>query len=183
MQAEKSPGKEINAIYLIPLKYGGLAVILSIILFLVLYYFGQNPLLIPPVLDFRIILYPIILVFAMREFKEKRNGGILHFWQGMSLGIQMVLIIAFLMALFILVFGSLIEPGFISEYIREMMNQVRTMNAEAVDRIGRETIDRTLEILPSTTILDLAIDYFIKSLPYGLFLTIIISLILRKKPY
>lgn len=174
--------KRIPDIYVIPLKYGGFASILAALLFMILYYFGRNPLLIPPLLDFRIILFPIILAFGIRDFKENRNQGILHFWQGMSVGLQIILIVAFLMSVFILIFGSVIEPDFVSIYIEQMTAQVQSLSDEMVESVGQEALNKTLEILPSTTIIDLSSDYFIKSLPYGLFLTIIITLILRKRP-
>ena len=170
-----------NPIFTVPFRYGTLAAVLSIILFLILYYAGKHPLLIPPFLDFRIILYPIILVFAIRDFKENRNEGILHFWQGMSVGIQAVAISSFFMAIFILIFGGLIDSAFLSEYIRLMSEQISHLDEKVIESVGKEAINKSLELLPSTHIFDLALDYFIKSLPYGLFLTIIISLILRKK--
>jgi hypothetical protein len=172
-----------NPIILIPFRYGILAAVISVILFLILYYAGNNPLLIPPFLDFRIILYPIILVFAIRDFKENRNQGILHFWQGMSIGLQAVLISSFFVSVFILIFGTWVEPDFVSEYIRLMTEQIKNLDNKVVESVGKEAIDKSLELLPTTNIFDLAIDYFIKSLPYGVFLTIIISLILRKKSF
>jgi hypothetical protein len=165
----------------VPVRYGALAGIISIILFLILYYAGQNPFMIPAFLDFRIILYPIILVFAIRDFKENKNGGTLHFWQGMSIGLLSVITGALIMALFILLFGGIFEPGLVQEYIRGMTEQIKTLDEEVIESVGREAIERSLELLPETRISDLALDYFIKSLPYGVFLTIIISLILRKK--
>ena len=172
-----------NPIFTVPFRYGTLAAVLSIILFLILYYAGRNPMLIPPFLDFRILLYPIILVFAIRDYKENRNEGMLHFWQGMSVGIQALVISSFFMAIFILIFGGLIEEDFVPEYIRLMTEQIGHLDEKVIESVGEEAIDRSLELLPTTHIFDLALDYFIKSLPYGLFLTIIISLILRKQTF
>ncbi len=174
---------KINPIHEIPIRYGIMAAIISIGLFLVLYFFGKNPLLIPAIFDYRIILFPIILVFAIRDFKENKNNGFLHFWQGMSIGLQTVLITAFLMAVFIFLFGSILDKSFVLSYIEQLTEQIQTVNEELVESIGKEAISKTLELLPTTTIFDLAIDYFLKSLPYGVFLTIIISLILRKKTF
>jgi hypothetical protein len=172
-----------NPIITVPFRYGILAATISIILFIILYFAGKNPLLIPPFLDFRIILYPIILVFAIRDFKENKNEGTLHFWQGMSVGLQAMVISSFLVAVFILIFGSFVEPRFVPEYIRLMTEQIKGLNENVVESVGKEAIDKSLELLSTTNIFDLAIDYFIKSLPYGVFLTIIISLILRKKTF
>ncbi|MBS0001402.1 MAG: DUF4199 domain-containing protein [Cyclobacteriaceae bacterium] len=170
-----------NPIFSVPLRYGFLAGIISMLLFLILHYSGKNPFLIPPLFDFRIILYPIVLVFAIRDFKENKNGGILHFWQGISVGVQTVLTGALLMAIFILFFGGLIETAMVPDYILEMTEQIKSMNEDVMNSVGSDAISRSLELLPTTDIYDLALDYFIKSLPYGVFLTIIISLILRNK--
>jgi hypothetical protein len=174
--------KHLNPIYSVTIKYGAIAAILSIALFLILYYAGRNPLLIPAFLDFRIFLFPIFLVFSIREFKENRNRGFLHFWQGFSIGVMVIGLIAGLMALFILIFGSWIEPDFVSKFIQSSIDQIESAREKITTAIGEEELTKVLEILPSTTLFDLALDYFLKSLPYGLFLTIIISLILRKKP-
>ena len=173
--------KRINPIYIVSIKYGGIASLLSIILFLILYYSGRNPLLIPAFLDFRILLFPIFLVFSIRDFKEYHNGGFLHFWQGFSIGLLVILIIAGMMSLFILILGSWIEPDFVSKFIQSSIDQIESAKEKITNAIGQEELTKVLEILPSTTLYDLALDYFLKSLPYGLFLTIIISLILRKK--
>lgn len=174
--------KNLNPIYTISIKYGSIASILSIILFLILYYSGQNPLLIPAFLDFRILLFPIFLVFGIRDYKENNNNGFLHFWQGFSIGLLVVLIIAFIMSVFIVIFGVWIEPDFVQKYIQTSIEQINLAKEKISTAIGEEKLTKVLEILPSTTLFDLALDYFLKSLPYGLFLTIIISLILRKKP-
>ena len=174
--------KKINNIYSIPLKYGLIASSLSIVLFSILFYADRNPLLIPAFLDFRIILFPIFLVFAIRDFKENCNDGYLHFWQGLSVGMQIILIIALSMSVFILVFGILVEPGFVDAFISESISNIEAMRDQVIESIGQDSLEKSLELLPTTTIVDLAIDYFIKSLPYGIFLAIIISLILRKKP-
>jgi len=87
------------------------------------------------------------------------------------------------MAIFILLFGGILDKSFVSTYVEQLTEQIQTVNEELVESIGKEAISKTIEILPTTTIFDLAIDYFLKSLPYGVFLTIIISLILRKKTF
>jgi hypothetical protein len=139
-------------------------------------------LLIPAFLDFRILLFPIFLVFSIRDFKELHNGGFLHFWQGFSIGLMVIILIALLMSLFILIFGSWVEPDFVINFIQSSIDQIESAKEKITNAIGEEELAKVLDILPSTTLFDLALDYFLKSLPYGLFLTIIISLILRKKP-
>ena len=165
----------------ISLKYGIMGAILSMVLFLILYYSGKHPALIPALFDFRIILFPIVLVFSIRDFKLNFNEGILHFWQGMSIGLLDILIFSLLMMFFIMVFGGLLETEYVHEYISGMQQQILTDAEIFSNSVGKDAYTKTLEILPSTTIFDLALDYFLKSWPLGLFLIIIISLILRKK--
>lgn len=174
--------KKLNPIFKVSFKFGIIGSLFTILLFLILYYFGQHPLLIPAILDFRIILFPIILVFSIRAFKEQYNNGILHFWQGMSVGLTCIVFISLSMLLFILLFGEMIEKSFLSEYIQQSIQNINEVKENLVESIGEEVLQKSLEILPTTTIFDLALDYFLKSLPYGIFLTIIISLILRRKP-
>lgn len=76
----------------------------------------------------------------------------------------------------------MIEKSFLSEYIQQSIQNINEVKENLVESIGEEVLQKSLEILPTTTIFDLALDYFLKSLPYGIFLTIIISLILRRKP-
>ena len=174
--------KNLHPIQTVSFKYGGIASLLSIILFLILYYAGRNPLLIPAFLDFRILLFPIFLVFSIRDFKENHNKGALHFWQGFSIGLMVILTIALIMSVFIMVFGTWVEADFVAVFIQSSIEQIESAREKITTAIGEEELTKVLELLPSTTLFDLAFDYFLKSLPYGLFLTIIISLILRKKP-
>jgi len=95
---------------------------------------------------------------------------------------MVILIIAFLMSVFIWIFGSWFETEFVLNFIQSSLDQIDSARDKIQNAIGEEELTKVLEILPSTTLYDLALDYFLKSLPYGLFLTIIISLILRKKP-
>ena len=92
-----------------------------------------------------------------------------------------ILIFSILMMLFILVFGGLIETGLVDHYISGLQEQIIAGKERFSNSIGEEAYSKTLEILPSTTIYDLALDYFLKSWPLGLFLIIVITLILRKK--
>ena len=80
-----------------------------------------------------------------------------------------------------MVFGGVFEAHFMDQYITGMQDQIIAGKERFVGSIGEEAYTKTLEIIPSTTIFDLALDYFLKSWPLGLFLIIVITLILRKK--
>ncbi len=169
-----------SPIVTISFRYGMLAATLSIILFSVLYYFGRNPLLIPSFLDFRLLLFPIFLVFSIRDFKENRNNGLLQFWQGFSIGMLIVIIVATSMGLYIYLLGSVIDHNFTSNYVQTTIHNILQLKEKIIAQIGEDKYKKTLQLLPTTTLFDLALDYFIKSFPLGIFLTILISLVLRR---
>jgi len=171
-----------NPILRVSMRYGIMGAVLSEVLFIILYYSGMHPFLIPAMLDFRLLVFPIILIFGIREFRVNIRGGYLHFWEGMSIGLLEVLIFSVFMMIFVLIFGGVIEKDFVQEYVSGLQEQLIAGKEKFSGSVGEETFSKTLEILPSTTVFHLALDYFLKSWPLGLFLIIIITLILRKKP-
>ena len=70
----------------VALKYMAFGSLLSILLILALFYAQRHPLLMPPILDFRILIFGVFIFFSLKEFRDYLNGGILYFWQGMSVG-------------------------------------------------------------------------------------------------
>ncbi|HLF34737.1 MAG TPA: DUF4199 domain-containing protein [Cyclobacteriaceae bacterium] len=171
--------KSNNPILWVSLRFGSVAGILSVVLFTILYLGGRHPLLIPAYLDFRLLLFPIFIVFGIRDFREIRNRGILHFWQGFSVGTMIVLTLGFIMAVYIILLGGVFDHEFTSEYIAGTMQKIAETKESIISQVGEAAYNKSLEILPSTTLGDLSFDYFLKGLPLGFMLTIIISLLLR----
>ena len=178
MQIEKNAPSPMVTV---ALKYMAFGSLLSILLILALFYAQRHPLLMPPILDFRILIFGVFIFFSLKEFRDYLNGGILYFWQGMSVGMLCYLGMALLGSLFILIFGW-IEPGFLDSYIIIATSQLESNKEQFLEAIGKEAYNTALAELPLTTVTDLAVDYFLKSIPVGLFLTIIIAVILRRQP-
>lgn len=163
------------------LKYGFFSAILLCILLIVLFYTGIHPLLIPIVYDIRIFLLALFIFFAVKEFRDEKNQGILHFWQGMLVALLVAIVMGFFGAIFIIVFGAM-EEQFLSSYLTYMMDHLVSNKEQFLESIGEVTYQNTLRSLPSTGLSDLAMDYYFKSVVIGLFLSIIISIILRRQP-
>lgn len=163
------------------LRYGFFSAILICFLLAVLFYAGKHPFLIPIVYDVRIFLLAIFIFFALRDFRDNKNQGILHFWQGMLSGLFLTIVMGFFAAIFIILFGSY-EDQFLSSYVDQMIYNLTSNKEQFIGSIGEKTFQNTLNNLPSTTLTDLAMDYYFKSVVIGLFLTIIISVILRRQP-
>ena len=173
--------KTKNPLLLVPFKYGALGSLMIILGLLVLFFMSKHPLLLSPVLDARIPIYALIIYISFKVFKDQYNGGIMHFWQGMVMGMIAYILMAFGASLFIYIISMIDSSNFLSEYIRIATGQL-VMNKELfIETIGARTYTETLAQLPKTLPIHLAVDYLLKSMPIGLFLTIILSVLLRRK--
>ncbi len=165
----------------ISIRYGLVAGVLTLVLMVALYYIGTHPLMIAPYLDFRILLFGIFIFFALKEVRDYYQNGELYFWQGM-IGAGIVVLLADVIAsIGLTIFGS-IEKEFIASYVKEMTTYLNTFSKEDVERIGKEVFERNLKQLPTTNISVLAVTYFVQGLSIGFFVSIILSVILRRQP-
>ncbi len=144
-----------------------------------MFYLGRHPLLVSPFLDFRIPLYAIFIFFALREFRDYQQGGVLYFVQGMAGSTLLVLWAALLGAAGLWIFSQL-ENGFVAEYIQKTLEYLRSFPEEDIQRIGKDVYERNLELLPATNAAQLASLYLAQSLVIGLLVGIIMAVILRK---
>ena len=167
--------------YTIGVRNGAIAAAVSISLLIVMYYMGRHPLMVSPFRDFRILLFGVFIFFSLREFRDVHQEGTLYFWQGMMGSFVMVMVTATLAAILLLMFCSF-ESAFIPSYIEAATAYFKTFPKEDIDRIGKEVYERNLEQLPSTNSKQVAGLYFAQSIMIGLFVSIILSVILRKQP-
>lgn len=165
---------------IITLKYGVITAVIGLSFLVAMYYLGRHPLLVSPLLDFRIPLYAIFIFFALREFRDYQQGGVLYFVQGMAGSTLMVLWAALIGGVGVWIFGSL-EHGFVSEYIQKTLEYLKSFPEEDIQRIGKEVYERNLELLPATNATQLASLYLAQSLVIGLLTGIIMAVILRKQ--
>jgi hypothetical protein len=171
----------VRSLALIAIRWGAIASVLAVSLLIAMYYLGRHPLMVAPFLDFRIILYGIFIFFALREFRDYQQQGILYFWQGMAGSFLLVAVAGTLSASFFWIFGTL-ETDFVPSYIRQMTEYLKNFPEEDIKRIGKEVYERNLNSLPSTNMAQLASTYLAQSFVIGLFVSIILSVILRKQP-
>lgn len=162
-------------------RYGLVAGALSFILMIVMYYLGRHPLLIAPYLDFRILLFSILLFFGLKEFRDYHQHGVLYFWQAMIGSAVVVAVASVISSIGLQVFG-MIDKDFVSTYVSQMVSYLQTFSKEDVERIGKDVFERNINQLPTTNISVLAITYFAQGLGIGFFVSIILSVILRRQP-
>ena len=164
----------------VSLRFGALAGIIGSGLLIGLYYLDRHPLMIPVYFDFRIILFGVFIFFTLREIRDYHQHGILYFWQGIFASFLFTLCYALISAGVLWVFMKAV-PEFVSEYIRLSIQNLRSLPPEVIESIGQEVYNRNMEMLPATNSMDLSLLYFSQSLLISLFISIILSVILRRQ--
>lgn len=165
----------------IAVRNGLLAGVVGMMMLLGLYFLGRHPFLIPPYMDFRIILFGVLLFFTLKEFRDYFQKGTLYFWQGMFMSLIFTSIFA-LVALVIMWGFAALNPRFVSSYISLTLDQLKATPPEIIERIGKTQFERSVKALPAVRGIDLAMLYFWQSFIISFFVSIIISVILRRQP-
>ncbi len=146
-----------------------------------LFFMGRHPIVIPPYLDFRLLLFAVMLFITLREFRDYFQQGILFFWQGMFMSLVFTAVFALIASL--IVYGlARLRPEFVGQYISLQLERFKAATPEDIRQIGPDQFEKVIKSLPSTTGLDLAYLYFWQSFGISFFVSIIISVILRRQP-
>jgi hypothetical protein len=163
------------------LRNGTIAGVLAITMIVVLYVADKHPFLVPMIADFRVFLFGLFIFFTLKEYRDKTEGNILYFWQGMVGAYQFIGFFSLVTAVGILIF-SWLEPNFIQQYIALFLEQAEAGKAEVIQQMGKENFERNLAAIRATNGPERAFVYVIQNVWIGLFISIIISVILRKQP-
>ena len=110
------------------IKYSGLCGLFLLMIFFVPYYFGSNALLDPIHFFFDLGIYSLFIFFASHEYKKYNNHGYLHFWEGISIGMIVIIPAVFIFSFFFyLTFNT--NSFFLEEY-KEGAKQLLTANKD-----------------------------------------------------
>jgi len=171
----------LNKLMRIAFRYGLIGGVIAFVLVVIMFYLGGHPLIVSPYLDFRILLFGIFVFFALKEFRDYDQDGVLYFAQAMLGGFIVIFTLTVLTSMLIWVFGT-IEHDFVLQYIEQVTAYVKGFSQEDIDRLGKELYERNLAALPATNITILAFTYFIHGLVLGFFVNIVLSVIVRRQP-
>ena len=163
----------------VSLKYGAIGGLLVGALVVFLYFMNKNPLSNARYSDLFILL--VFVLFSIREFRDVHNNKVLHFWQGLSVGTITVLIIAILSSVCIVAI-CMTDPDLLPGYVAEKIDFVNQNKETLIETIDERAYRDTIQGLKETSVADMALDDFLKKTIIGLILSIIISIIFRKKP-
>jgi hypothetical protein len=165
----------------VAVRWGLIGGALAVTLMIMLFYYGQHPFMISPFLDFRILLFGVLIYFTLREFRDQYQDGVLYFWQGM-IGSFVFVVVAGTVASLLLLGFMMYEERIVMSYIPLRLEYLENFSSEDIARIGKEVFERNLELVRSTNAKQLAGVYFGQSLMIGFFVSIMLSAILRKQP-
>jgi hypothetical protein len=170
-----------NPLFRIVIRYGLVAGVLGFALLVILYYAGRHPFVIPVFFDFRILLFALVLVFSLRDFREFHNEGLLSFAQGMVGSFVLTFAYALVSSILLFAFVSW-NAEFLSSFVELTLEQAKSYPVEDIERMGRETFEQGLMAIKEADAAYLAKRYFFQSFIISFFISIIISVILRRQP-
>jgi hypothetical protein len=145
-------------------------------------YTGKNPFVFRELLDYRLVTVGVPLFFALYAFRTYKNGGILEYWEGMTVAATVYIASALILGFFVWILLAWIDPSLLTDYIDRVQQLIISDKARLTEQMGEANYQDQLKSIPLTTPFDLAWDYFLKTLLIGLFLSVLFSLILRRKP-
>lgn len=160
-------------------RYGAIGTVLIIIMFLVFYYSGENPLEESQIFDLFII--PIFIFFGIKEFKDRFNGGLLQFWQGMTTGFFIYTTYALGSSFFIWFFTEWIDPNLVSTYVDSSLASLEENRTTIVEEMSAESYIQTYNDVKKTSQYDLILDSILKKIIIGFMITSVVSVVLKKK--
>lgn len=158
-------------------KIGLLAAFFSILTFYLSTLITPDPTLVSKVFSFAIT--PFFVGSGIYFYRFKLNKNRISFSEGMTIGF----LIYFINALFTFLgiyLGLLFSKGLFDNIKSNMMNILFEKKDEFINTLGIASYEKTHEEMLQLTIFDIAITDFFFKIAFGLFFSIIISLILRK---
>jgi len=170
-----------NPLFRIVIRYGLIAGVIGFALLAILFYLGRHPFVIPVFFDFRILLFALLLIFSLREFRDFYNEGLLSFAQGMMGSFVLTFCFAVVSSALLFVF-VLWNNQFLSSFVELTLEQAKSYPAEDIERMGRATFEAGLKAIENADAAYLARRYFFQSFIISFFISIIISVILRRQP-
>lgn len=163
------------------LKYSVLCGIFLISAYHLSFYFGSNPLIDIRHLLFDVFILGLFIFFAEKEFKIYQSEGILHFWQGMTIGF-----LVYTGATLIFFIGQFIyfnlNADAVIDYHIAATNFLENESAMYREEFGEEGYQNQLLEIQKVDAWSLVFSSSVKKLLAGFFITPVISIILRKQP-
>jgi len=127
-----------------------------------------------------IVLAFVLVFFGIRSYRENVNGGAVTFGRAFMIGIFITLISSVCYVIAWLIFYHTFMPDFFEKYSAHVIEQARASGASAAAiQAQTQEMDQMKQAVKNPFIH--AAFVFLEPFPVGLVITVISSLILRKK--
>jgi len=163
----------------IALKYGIVCGVIRIIAYMVESAMGLNPLINLNAFFIDQIIFFGFVLFSSKEFKDYKNGGVLHFWQGISIGLIIIFVSSVIFSMFEATYYVLSETVF-QDYVSSAREYLESQKESMLTQITQEQFDSRVKELETTTISGLVFGNFFKKLIVGFLVVPLIAILLRK---
>jgi len=160
------------------LVYGSLNTGFFILAFITLWLLGRSPFSETINLDF--LLAPAVGFIMLRVFKEQWNGGVLHFWQGMTLGFVYGLVAAILGGFFVYAFAQWISPDALATHVEMLVQETENKRVELIEQFDEATYEVVLQKNKETSPGTLFLDAFLRKGFVALMSTSFIAIFMRR---
>lgn len=164
------------------LKFSIICGVFLYVLFLLSLRFGTNPFIDLNQLLFDVVIFSLFIFFATKEYKRYQNGGILHFWEGMTVGFLLYApaITIFIVALYV---HNIFDSSILGDYKQDAMQYLEERKESFLEDMGtQEQYEAQVAAIEAINFHRLVWGAALKKILVGLFLTPIIAILLRKKP-
>ncbi len=163
------------------LKYALLSGVFMVLVYHLSFKIGVNPQIDLGHLFFDLVLLGMFIFFAEKEFKTYRNAGILHFWQGMTIGFLVYTLGAVVFLIAQIIYYNFDTQAVIN-YQEAATNFLNERSEIFIEKFGEDVYQLQVEEIQKVTKWDLIQESTIKKIIAGFFITPVISIILRKQP-
>jgi hypothetical protein len=167
-----------SQLYKVPLKYGLAGGFISVVLFVTLYFMGEDPL--SSLRKFDFVLIPLFIYFSLKELRDYKYGGKMLYWQGMTTGFVCYFLIALISASAIWLFLSSVDPDLFVRHKQENIAILTNEPEKWADQVGKKEYEEALRSVKAITPFSLAADDFIKKALTGLFVTSFIAIFFKR---
>jgi len=175
----------MNRYLRIALVFGAVAAAMNVLYILVMqYWVGENALTRVSSVDILITL--LCILYAMGYYRDRKQGGVLHFWQGAIIGIETAFIGTLLTCLVLYVLIRFADPAVFTDFIqitREDMQRRLVSDAFSKNPNLRQMLNSQLASLPEITPFNMVFfpgGVFVKNVGIEVLVTGMIAAIMRK---
>lgn len=170
-----------SQLYKVPLKYGLAGGVLSLFIFLFLYWGGTYPLEVGTYVVNAFVM-GVMLFFSVKELRDYKFNGKLEYWQGISAGLICVLLISLISSLFLIIFINYLDPELPVQHQQYMTEKVVSNKDELIESQGTEVYEQMIsQTRKKASPWLIGLDDFIKKGIIGFFLTTVMALAFKRK--